>query len=70
MRDLTTPIKQQAKHSSDNVRNNPDFADKIYNLRKIEHFSFEGNKRSEDFSKLTSKTLRRASSCCSVKGKT
>lgn len=52
MKDTTAPIKEHAEHPSDNIRNNPDFADEIYYLREIEHFSSEGTDPFEGFPRL------------------
>lgn len=41
-KDTTAPMKEHAEHPSDNIRNNPDFADEIYYLREIGHHFSEG----------------------------
>lgn len=52
IKDTTAPIKAYIDHPSDNIRNNPDFADEISFLREIEHFSQEGTNPFENFPKL------------------
>ena len=42
MKDTIMPIKKNAKHPLNNLKNNPDSADKILNLKKIEHFHLKG----------------------------
>ena len=58
MKDTTAPIKEHAEHPSDNIRNNPDFADEIYYLRQIEHFSYEGTTLLRVFPGFMPKTLK------------
>ena len=52
IKDTTAPIKAHANHPSDNIRNNPDFADEISFLREIEHYSQQGTDPFENFPKL------------------
>ena len=52
IKDTTAPIKAHVNHPSDNIRNNPDFADEISFLREIEKYSQEGTDPFENFPKL------------------